>query len=113
MFNYDVDALLSMAQEYLEAEERYRVFLLTFKGGWVYNIDTVEYGNCVQYETESSATYNALFSACKVVRADPLKVIGMAKAMNRYEKRERWQKCATIGWSNLAYENARRYLAAE
>ena len=33
--NYNVKALLDMAQEYLNAENEYRVFLLTFKGGWV------------------------------------------------------------------------------
>ena len=36
-------------------------------------------------------------------------VIAMAKAMNRYEKRERWQVCAHLGWRDE--NHARRFLA--
>ena len=107
---YDVNALLEMAQEYLNAENEYRVFCLTFKGGWVPNMDPEKYGQYVQRETEARSTFYALRSACKVVSADCKTVVSMAKAMNRYEKRERWQTCAHIGYR--AEDNARRFLSA-
>ncbi len=108
--NYNVRALLDMAQEYLNAENDYRVFCLTFKGGWVPNMKPGEYGRYCQKETESRCTYYALRSACEVVSADMKSVLAMAKAMNRYEKREKWQVCAHIGWR--AEEKARRFLSA-
>ena len=107
--SYNVKSLLDMAQEYLNAENEYRVFCLTFKGGWVPSMKPEEYGAYCQKETASKCTFYALRSACEVVSADVNAVIAMAKAMNRYEKRNRWQVCASIGWR--AEDNARRFLA--
>lgn len=107
--NYNVQALLDMAQEYLNAENEYRVFCLTFKGGWVPNLKPGEYGEYCRKEAAASCAFYALRSACKVVSADVAAVVGMAKAMNRYEKRERWQVCAHLGWRDE--DNARRFLA--
>ena len=107
--NYKVKALLDMAQEYLNAEDEYRRFLLTFKGGWVPSMKPEEYGEYRHKETASSCTAYALRCACEVVSADMDAVIAMAKAMNRYEKRERWQVCAHLGWRDE--DRARRFLA--
>ena len=107
--NYNVKALLDMAQEYLNAENEYRVFLLTFKGGWVPSTKPEEYGEYPHKETANTCTAYALRSACEVVSADMDAVIAMAKAMNRYEKRERWQVCAHLGWRDE--NHARRFLA--
>ena len=107
--NYNVKALLDMAQEYLNAENEYRVFLLTFKGGWVPSTKPEEYGEYRHKETASTCTAYALRCACEVVSADMDAVIAMAKAMNRYEKRERWQVCAHLGWRDE--NHARRFLA--
>ena len=107
--NYNVKALLDMAQEYLNAENEYRVFLLTFKGGWVPSMKPEEYGEYRHKETASTCTAYALRCACEVVSADMDAVIAMAKAMNRYEKRERWQVCAHLGWRDE--NHARRFLA--
>ena len=98
--NYNVKSLLDMAQEYLNAENEYRVFLLTFKGGWVPSMKPEEYGEYRHKETASTCTDYALRCACEVVSADMDAVIAMAKSMNRYEKRERWQVCAhrPTGW---------------
>lgn len=109
--SYNVKALLDMAQEYLNAENEYRVFCLTFKGGWVPSMKPEEYGEYCKKETASTCAAFALRSACEVVSADMAAVIGMAKAMNRYEKRNRWQVCASIGWR--AEDNARRFLTAD
>ncbi len=108
--NYNVRALLDMAQEYLNAENEYRVFCLTFKGGWVPSMKPEEYGVYCTLETESRCTWYALRSACEVVSADMDTVIAVAKAMNRYEKRERWRVCACLGWRNE--NHVRRFLAA-
>ena len=107
--NYNVKALLDMAQEYLNAENEYRRFLLTFKGGWVPSTKPEEYGEYRHKETASTCTAYALRCACEVVSADMDAVIAMAKAMNRYEKRERWQVCAHLGWRDE--NHARRFLA--
>lgn len=107
--NYNVKALLDMAQEYLNAENEYRVFLLTFKGGWVPSTKPEEYGEYRHKETASTCTAYALRCACEVVSADMDAVIAMAKAMNCYEKRERWQVCAHLGWRDE--NHARRFLA--
>ena len=107
--NYNVKSLLDMAQEYLNAENEYRVFLLTFKGGWVPSMKPEEYGEYRHKETASTCTAYALRCACEVVDADMDAVIAMAKAMNRYEKRERWQVCAHLGWRDE--DRARRFLA--
>ena len=108
--NYNVRALLDMAQEYLNAENEYRTFCLTFKGGWVPNLEPSEYGDYIRKEAASTYTWRALKSACEVISADVDAVVATAKAMNRYEKRERWQVCAHIGWDNE--DNVRRFLAA-
>lgn len=107
--SYNVKSLLDMAQEYLNAENEYRVFLLTFKGGWVPSTKPEEYGEYRHKETASTCTAYALRCACEVVSADMDAVIAMAKAMNRYEKRERWQVCAHLGWRDE--NHARRFLA--
>ncbi len=107
--SYNVKALLDMAQEYLNAENEYRLFCLTFKGGWVPSMKSEEYGAYCIRETASRYTYYALRSACKVVSTDMNTVIAMAKAMNRYEKRERWQVRSSLGWRDE--DRARRFLA--
>lgn len=109
--SYNVKALLDMAQEYLNAENEYRVFCLTFKGGWVPSMKPEEYGRYCTMEAASRHTWDALRSACKIVSADMAAVIAMAKAMNRYEKRERWQVCASLGWRDE--DHARRFLAED
>ena len=107
--NYNVNCLMIMAQTWLNAENEFNVFLLTFNGGLVHNMDPERYGDFVEHKTESLATWRALSDACTLVGADIEKVVGMAKAMNRYEKRENYTKCAFVGWR--AEDSARRYLS--
>ena len=109
--NYNVKSLLDMAQEYLNAENEYRVFLLTFKGGWVPSTKPEEYGEYRHKETASTCTAYALRCACEVVSADMDAVIAMAKSMNRYEKRERWQVCAHLPRDYYGDDRVRRFLA--
>ena len=109
--SYNVKSLLDMAQEYLNAENEYRVFLLTFKGGWVPSMKPEEYGEYRHKETASTCTAYALRCACEVVSADVNAVIAMAKAMNRYEKRERWQVCAHLPRDYYGDDRVRRFLA--
>ena len=109
--NYNVKSLLDMAQEYLNAENEYRVFLLPFKGGWVPSMKPEEYGEYRHKETASTCTAYALRCACEVVSADMDAVIAMAKSMNRYEKRERWQVCAHLPRDYYGDDRVRRFLA--
>ena len=109
--NYNVKSLLDMAQEYLNAENESRVFLLTFKGGWVPSMKPEEYGEYRHKETASTCTAYALRCACEVVSADMDAVIAMAKSMNRYEKRERWQVCAHLPRDYYGDDRVRRFLA--
>lgn len=109
--NYNVKSLLDMAQEYLNSENEYRVFLLTFKGGWVPSMKPEEYGEYRHKETASTCTAYALRCACEVVSADMDAVIAMAKSMNRYEKRERWQVCAHLPRDYYGDDRVRRFLA--
>ena len=109
--NYNVKSLLDMAQEYLNAENEYRVFLLTFKGGWVPSMKPEEYGEYRHKETASTCTAYALRCACEVVSADMDAVIAMAKSMNRYGERERWQVCAHLPRDYYGDDRVRRFLA--
>ena len=111
IINYDIRILLDMAQEHLNAENEYRLFLTTYKGGYVRHMDPEIYGDYCHKEAKSTCTYDALRSACKVVFADMDKVIATAKAMNRFEKRERWQVCAHIGWRDE--DNIRRFFSED
>lgn len=107
-FTYNPVVLVEMAQEYLEAERSYRDFVAQHKN---------QYGSLVLGSTddrvsywvkdkESSCTGSALSTACRLVGADVNTVIATAKAMNRFEKRERWQVCAHLptGWCSLCGE---------
>ena len=109
--SYNVRALLDMAQEYLNAENEYRVFLLTFKGGWVPSMKPEEYGDYCKKEAASNYTYDALRNACKIISADMATVLATAKAINRYEKRERWQVCAHIPGTCYGEERVRRFFS--
>lgn len=101
-FIYKPEVLVEMAQEYLESEYSYRKFIYRH---------TNQYGSLVldtednrrDYwlkDKESVCTHSALSDVCRMVDADMDAVLAMAKAMNRYEKRMRWQVCARLptGW---------------
>lgn len=60
IINYDIRALLDMAQEYLNAENEYRLFLTTYKGGYVRNMDPEIYGDYCHKEAKSTCAYDAL-----------------------------------------------------
>ncbi len=108
-FTYKPEILVEIAQEYLQAEEAFRVFVkkhTPFPG----------YCNLTNRDDESeywrlykgnSCTLDALCSACRMVDADVETVLSTVKAMNRYEKRERWQVCAHLpsGYNWRSYED--------
>lgn len=99
---YKPEIFVEMAQEYLRAEEALRVFVkkhTPFPGycDLTKRNDESEYW---RLDKESSCTWDALRSACRMVDADMETVLSTAKAMNRYERRKRWQVCAHLpsGW---------------
>lgn len=81
------------------------------ESGWIDELDGHLY-------KESSCTGSALSTACRLVGADVNTVIATAKAMNRFEKRERWQVCAHLptGWCSRCGEygedRVRRFFAS-
>ncbi len=107
--NYNVRMLLDMAEDWLAAENDFHIFLLTFKGGWVPNLDPSEYGRYVQKETECVQKWSALNTTCDIVSANAPAVVAAAKAMQRRDKKERWQTC--IHFSRAMEENARRFFS--
>lgn len=107
-FTYDPKILMEMAQEYLEAEREYREFIRTHKNeyGDLQLLSTEEHINYWIKEKESSNFWSALSNACRLVNADIVTVIATAKAMNRYEKQNKWQVCACLptGWCSACCE---------
>ena len=115
-FTYKPGVLVEMAQEYLEAERSYRDFIAQHKNQYGSLVlgsadDRVSYW---VKDKESSCAGSALSTACRLVGAT-------AKAMNRFEKRERWQVCAHLptGWCSRCGEygeygedRVRRFFAA-
>ena len=97
-FTYDPKVLVEMAQGYLEAERDYREFINTHKDeyGTLQLLSTEENVNYWVKEKECYGFWSALCSACRLVNADILTVVATAKAMNRYEKRNKWQVCAYL-----------------
>jgi len=96
---YNPEILVSMAQEYLNAENDARIFYRRHRPfpGALLDLRTAE--DRITYERhdkETSCTWSAFIDACRLVNADPDAVMGTVKAMNRYERRERWQVCAHL-----------------
>ena len=101
--SYNPEILVEMAQEYLNAENDARIFYRQHRPfpGAMLDLRTVEdRASYERHDKESSCTWSAFVSACRLVNADPDAVMATVKAMNRYEKRERWQVCAHLptGW---------------
>ena len=97
-FTYKPEILVEMAQEYLQAEEALRVFVKkhTPFPGYCNLSDRHDESEYWRLDKASSCTWDALRSACRLVDTNIDAVLAMAKAMNRYEKRERWQVCAHL-----------------
>ena len=97
-FTYKPEILVEMAQEYLQAEEALRVFVKkhTPFPGYCNLSDRNDENEYWRLDKSSSCTWFAFSSACRMVNADPDTVMATVKAMNRYEKRERWQVCAHL-----------------
>lgn len=94
--NYHVQPLLDMAQEFLETEKDYRIFMLTFKGGHIPDLDPCEYGKYVKKNTKRNQLWYDFHSICEIVNADANLVLATAKTINRYRKKERWKTCIYI-----------------
>ena len=97
--SYNPEILVEMAQEYLNAENDARIFYRRHRPfpGALLDLPTVEDRACYErHDKKTSCTWSAFVSACRLVNADPDAVLATVKAMNRYEKRERWQVCAHL-----------------
>lgn len=101
-FTYKPEILVEMAQTYLSAEDDYRQFVHRHTVRYTPSYSRLKLetsGEERDYwskQKESSLTWDALRDACRLVGADMETVLATAKAMNRYEKRRRWQVCAHL-----------------
>ena len=101
-FEYKPEVLVEMAQNYLSAEDDLRQFIHrhTVKYTPTYSRLILDgRGDERDYWTkdkESACAWDALRDACRLVWADVGTVLATAKAMNRYERRRRWQVCAHL-----------------
>ena len=107
-FVYKPEVLVEMAQECLDADYSYHDFIVRHKnqyGSLVLKTTEDSIGNWTN-EKSVSCTYSSLSSACRLVGADVSAVLAMVKAMNRYERRMRWQVCAHLpsGWCSQCGE---------
>lgn len=90
-FTYKPEILIELAQTYLYADNDYWQF--------VHNHSSATQAETEDYhvkEKEAALTLDALRYACRMVDADRTAVLAAAKAMNRYEKRELWQRRAPL-----------------
>lgn len=97
--SYNPEILVEMAQDYLNAENDARIFYRRHRPFPGLPLDLRTDNDRILYERhdkETSCTWSAFISACRMVDADANTVIATVKAMNRYEKRERWQVCAYL-----------------
>ena len=104
---YNPEVLIEMAQEYLQAEADYREFITRHSNRFGLHLRTSEDERWYFVKgAESSCTWSALRSACRLVNADFDAVLSTAKAMNRYERRRRWTACAHLpsGWCRYCGE---------
>lgn len=93
---FDASKLIEMAQDYLLEEAEYQQYRRTFKGGWVPSLDPSKYGRYKQLEATATAKLEYLKRTCDILGANMDSVLKVAKAVNRYEKRVRWQYCIRI-----------------
>ncbi len=118
--NYEPTVLVRMAQEYLNAAQEFEAFVASkkFPGCDFVTLKTEEDNRLYWVkEKESSCKWDALRDACELVSADVDIVLLTAKAMNRFEKKMRWQVCAHLpfGWCSECCEHGetrvRRFFA--
>ena len=96
---YNPEVLVGLAQDFINAENDARIFYRKHRPfpGETLVLHTVEDQlSYARHEKESSCTWSAFVNACKLVNADSSIVMATVKAMNRYERRNRWQVCARL-----------------
>lgn len=95
IMKYDVNVLLRMADDLLEAECEYHAIAVKVRK---FDFDRYEYQRCLKYDTIVSCYSSALCDACRMVDADFDRVYSTAKAMRRRERRLNWQEVVSLGW---------------
>jgi len=96
---YNPEMLMYMAQEYLNAENDACIFYRRhrpFPGVMLDLTTSKDREDYCTHDARTPYTWRAFIDACRLVNADPDTVMGTVKAMNRYERRERWEVCARL-----------------
>ena len=104
---YDTKVLYDIACDCIYAENEQRRFWRKHRPAPDAPINLRTESDKIDYYRHDEAT-NALWysfsRACKMVHADPGTVLATVKAMNRYEKRVKWQVCAHL--PEYGYDNS-------
>lgn len=96
---YDPQILYNIATDCIYAENELCRFCAAHRPSPGARLDlheTDDRVNYFRYNERANQLWQAFSSSCKLVHADPDAVLATVKAMNRYEKREKWQVCAHL-----------------
>ena len=107
---YDPQILVDIANDCIYEEGEQRRFCHKHRSAPDALLDLHKESDKIDYYIHSERTSALWFSfsrACKMVHADPDTVLATVKAMNRYEKREKWQVCAHL--PSYEYDNSYTY----
>lgn len=103
---YDPQVLVNIANDCIYEENEQRRFWRKHRPtpGALLDLrtesDKIDY---YRHDERTSQLWQAFSRSCKLVHADPDTVLATVKAMNRYEKREKWQVCAHL--PSYEYDN--------
>lgn len=111
MKQINVSVLAAVANDYFYQEEQLRLFLRTWKPGYLEFKPAKEQVNYVRYSEKSHHTYSALIDMCRLIGVDYNSVVATVKAINRWEKHGgRWDRSTSIGYERAGYDTESRFI---
>lgn len=107
--SYNIQVLIEATQDYFVAETDLRNFLKTWVPGWWEGKTAEQREKYTKYTERSQATFNTVIMMCKLVNVDMDALLSMVKAINRWEKGQKWEYCIHVTYRTE--DNVRRALA--
>jgi len=108
--NYNINILIQAVNDYFCAEQELKMFLETWVPGWWENKTTKQREDYTKYTERDQEKFNTVSMLCQLIKIDMDSLITTVKAMNRYEKLTKWEKCIHVTYLNE--KNIKRFLAA-
>lgn len=96
---YDPQVLVDIANNWIYEENEQHLFWRKHRPNPGALLDLNTESDRIDYHTHyerASATWYSFAYACKLVHANPETVLATVKAINRYEKRKKWQVCVHL-----------------